>query len=51
MGDLTVVRNAILHSKAIIKSEEYKRLRSLSEIFEEEQEILVPSENMDKIFY
>src|SRR5579863_49806 len=51
MGDLTIVRNAILHSKAIIKSKEYKRIRSLSEIFAEEQEIFVPYESMYKVFY
>ena len=51
MGDLTIVRNAILHSKAIIKSKEYKRLKSLSEMFEEEQEILLPYESMHKVFY
>ena len=51
MGDLTIVRNAILHSKAVIKSKEYKRLKSLSDILEEEQEIFVPYENMHKVFY
>ncbi len=50
MGDLTIVRNAILHSKAVIKSKEYKRMRSLSEIFEKEQEIFVPYENMHKVW-
>jgi hypothetical protein len=50
MGDLTIVRNAILHSKGIIKSKEHKRLKSLSEIFEEEREVLVPYESMHKVF-
>ena len=51
MGDLTIVRNAILHSKSVIKAREYNRIKSLSEIFEKELEICVPYENMHKIFY
>jgi hypothetical protein len=50
MGDLTIVRNSILHSKAIIKSKEHKRLKSLSEIFVEERKVFVPYESMHKIF-
>jgi hypothetical protein len=51
MGDLKIVRNAILHSKGIVKSKEHKRLRSLAAIFLEEREIAVPYEDMHKVFY
>jgi hypothetical protein len=51
MGDLTIIRNAILQSNAIIKSKEYKRMRSLTNIFVEDRVIFVPYENMHKIFY
>jgi hypothetical protein len=51
MGDLTIARNAILHSKAIIKSQEHRRMRTLSDIFKDGQEIAVSYDDMHKIFY
>jgi hypothetical protein len=51
MGDLTIVRNAILHSKASIRPEEYRRIKKFSEIFQSEKEIRITYDEMHKIFY
>lgn len=51
MGDLTIVRNAILHSKAIISPKECGRMRSLTEIFKGGTPIFVSYDDMHRIFY
>jgi hypothetical protein len=50
MGDLRILRNAILHAKSIIKADEYKRLRKLQDSFQEDQPILLPYDLMQRIF-
>ena len=50
MGDLRMLRNAILHSKGILGREKWKELKKLREMFTESQPICIPYENMHKIF-
>lgn len=50
MGDLRILRNVILHSKGIIPSDKYKRLKLLGEMFSVDQPIHVSYENMHRIF-
>ena len=50
MGDLRVLRNVILHSKSIMKSDKYKELKVLREFFAENSEIIIDYELMHKIF-
>jgi hypothetical protein len=51
MGDLTIARNAILHSKGSINPKERKRLKALAQMFEREGEIFIAYDNMHKLFY
>ena len=50
MGDLRILRNVVLHAKGIIRSEEYKRLKKLTDMFIVDQSVHIPYENMHKIF-
>ncbi len=50
MGDLRIIRNVILHSKGIIRSDKYKSLKLLGDMFSVDQPIHVSYENMHKIF-
>lgn len=51
MGDLRIVRHAVLHAKAKISRKEFGRMKRLMDIFEPEMEINVNYDDMHKIFY
>ena len=51
MGDLRIVRHAILHAKAKISRKEFGRMTRLTDIFEPETEVNVNYDDMHKIFY
>ncbi len=51
MGDLRIVRHAVLHAKATISRKEFGRMKRLMDIFEPETEINVSYDDMHKIFY
>jgi len=50
MGDLRIIRHAILHSKGIIRPDKHKCLKLLGEMLSLDGAIHVPYENMHKIF-
>lgn len=50
MGDLRILRNVILHSKGIIRSEKHKDLKKLSNMFVVDQPVQVSYEGMHRIF-
>jgi hypothetical protein len=50
MGDLRILRNVILHSRGIIRSEKYKDLKKLSNMFVVDQPVHVSYEGMHQIF-
>jgi len=50
MGDLRILRNIILHSKGIIRSEKHKDLKKLSDMFVVDQPVHVSYEGMHRIF-
>lgn len=50
MGDLRILRNVILHSKGIIRSEKHKDLKKLGDMFVIDQPVHVSYENMHRIF-
>ncbi|WP_447985458.1 hypothetical protein [Nitrospira sp. Nam74] len=50
MGDLRIVRNAILHTKSIIPIDQYQKLKQIQDLFVPEQPILLPYENMQQVF-
>lgn len=50
MGDLRILRNVILHSKGIMRSEKLKELKKLGEMFAPDQPVHVSYEGMHKIF-
>lgn len=50
MGDLRILRNVILHNKGIIRSEEYRKLKKVMDMFSVNQAVYIPYENMHKIF-
>ena len=50
MGDLRILRNLILHAKGIVRSEEYKKLKKLTNMFTVDQPAYISYENMHKIF-
>ena len=50
MGDLRILRNAILHSKAILGKDEWKRLKKTKEMFAESGPVSVDYDGMHKIF-
>ncbi len=49
MGDLRIVRHAILHAKAIICPKEHKRLKKLQTMFPSETSIQISYEDMHQI--
>jgi hypothetical protein len=51
MGDLTIVRNAILHANGKIRASEHKRMRSLGGMFPPERDIFVSYDDMHRVFY
>ncbi len=50
MGDLRIMRNAILHEKAILKLDKYKNIRKIKELVKVEEELHLPYENMHQLF-
>lgn len=50
MGDLRILRNVILHSKNIIRSEKHKDLKKLSDMLVVDQSVHVSYESMHRIF-
>ena len=50
MGDMRILRNVILHSKGIIRSEKHKELKKLSDMFIVDQPVHVSYEGMHRIF-
>jgi len=50
MGDLRILRNAILHSRGILRTDKYRQLKKLSSIFGENAPIRLSYENMHQVF-
>lgn len=50
MGDLRILRNVILHSKGIIRSEKHEDLKKLSDMFVVDQSVHVSYEGMHRVF-
>lgn len=50
IGDLRIVRHAILHAKGVIRTDEHKRLRKLATMFPVDQPIHISYEDMHQIF-
>jgi hypothetical protein len=50
MGDLRILRHAILHSKGIIRENKHKKLKKLNEIFPIDEPVHPLYEDMHKIF-
>ena len=50
MGDLRILRNVILHAKGVLSKEKYDELNLLNDMFHEDKAIIIPYENMHKIF-
>jgi hypothetical protein len=50
MGDLRILRNAILHSKGILAKDKWKDLKRLNEMFIESEPVSLTYEGMHKIF-
>ena len=50
IGDLRILRNVILHSKGVIRSEKYKDLKKLSDMFVIDQPVHVSYEGMHRVF-
>ena len=50
MGDMRILRNLILHAKGMMRSEEYKKLKKLTDMFSIGQPVHISYENMHKIF-
>jgi len=49
MGDLRIIRSAILHAKAVICQKEHKRLKKLQAMFPSEKTIQISYEDMHQI--
>jgi hypothetical protein len=49
-GDLMQIRHSILHTKAILRSDKYRRLKVLQNMFGEDAPILITFEKMHQIF-
>lgn len=50
MGDLTVLRNVILHAKGVIRPDKHRRLRKLADMFTVDQEIRFSYDGMHQVF-
>jgi len=50
MGDLRTLRNVILHSKGIMRREDYQKLKKLGDMFAIDQPVHIPYESMHQIF-
>lgn len=49
-GDLMQIRHSILHTKAVLRSDKYRKLRVLQGMFEADAPILITFEKMHEIF-
>lgn len=50
MGDMRILRHAILHAKSIIRPEEHRRLKVISSMFSSDQPIHISYEDMHRLF-
>ena len=50
MGDLGIVRNVILHSKGVIRTGKYKKLKKLADMFAIDEPVHPSYDDMHKIF-
>lgn len=50
MGDLRILRNIILHSKSIIRSDKHAGLKTMSALFAVDQPLVLSYETMHRIF-
>ncbi len=50
MGDLRLVRNAIIHTKRVFRQDDYKKLEILKDLFEPDKRIHLSYDSMHKIF-
>jgi hypothetical protein len=50
MGDLRILRNVILHSKGIIRSDKHASLKTMSALFAVDEPLLLSYETMHRIF-
>ena len=50
MGDLRIMRNAILHSKGVLDSNDYKKLLKLNNMFVAGHPVQISYENLHQIF-
>lgn len=50
MGDLRIIRHAILHAKGIVRKEEHRRLRVLGHLVPVDEQIHLPHEVMRDVF-
>ena len=50
MGDLRILRHAILHSNGILAGKQHRRLTKLGDLFRPDQPIHIPYEGMHQIF-
>jgi hypothetical protein len=50
MGDMRVLRNAILHSKSVLRSDKHKELKKLRDMFTVDQPLHFAYDDMHKIF-
>jgi len=50
MGDLRILRNVILHSKSIIRSDKHANLKTMGALFAADEPLLLSYETMHRIF-
>mgnify|MGYP001610841371 CR=1 FL=1 len=50
MGDMRILRHAILHAKSIIRHEEHSRLKVVGTMFSADQPIHISYEDMHRLF-
>jgi hypothetical protein len=50
MGDMRILRHAILHAKGVVREDEHKRLRVLSSMFQPDTPIHISYEDMHRLF-
>ena len=50
MGDLRILRHAILHARGILKLSEHRRLKVVAEMFPSDQPIFIAYEDMHRLF-
>jgi hypothetical protein len=50
LGDLRLLRHAILHNKGILVASQFARLKAMRELFEPDKEIILSHDGMHKLF-